>query len=358
MDKHTFYQIKVKGHLDTTLAAQFEDLKISNLEGGDAMLSGLIQDQAALQGVLKRISNLGLTLISVNADPKKIEGTKGDLTMNKITSLTRQYPVAAFLILTFILSWGGGFITDAVWEATQSVPLTLPFLILSFAPLSAVLIVSAVIGGKAAIVALLRKFTIWRVGWRWYMVALFLLPALTLVTIYLNVLLGAPAPSITSFGSWSSLLGAFALRLVFPGDGPMLEELGWRGFAQPRLQKLYTPLTANLFLAFLVTLWHLQYIPTGDYAWVYMPATIASTVLYGWVYNATGGSVLMTLVMHATEPLLWVSFNGADETRAMGIRVLIYVVTAVIVVIFAGKNLGRKETSLSQVNPENIVVPV
>jgi hypothetical protein len=51
---------------------------------------------------------------------------------------------------------------------------------------------------------------IWRVGWRWYMVALFLLPALTLVTIYLNVLLGAPAPSITSFGSWSSLLGAFA----------------------------------------------------------------------------------------------------------------------------------------------------
>ena len=137
----------------------------------------------------------------------------------------------------------------------------------------------------------------------------------------------------------------------------MLEELGWRGFAQPRLQKLYTPLTANLFLAFLVTLWHLQYIPTGDYAWVYMPATIASTILYGWVYNATGGSVLMTLVMHATEPLLWVSFNGADETRAMGIRVLIYVVTAVIVVIFAGKNLGRKDTLEVSADTEKAAVP-
>lgn len=277
--------------------------------------------------------------------------------MNRITSLTKQYPVAAFFILTFILSWGVGLLTDAVWEATQSVPLTLPFLILSFAPLSAVLIVSGLIGGKGAILALLRKLTIWRVGWRWYMVALFLLPALTLLTIYLNVLLGAPAPSITSFGSWSSLLGAFALRLVFPGDGPMLEELGWRGFAQPRLQKLYTPLTANLFLAFLVTLWHLQYIPTGDYAWVYMPATIASTILYGWVYNATGGSVLMTLVMHATEPLLWVSFNGADETRAMGIRVLIYVVTAVIVVLLTGKNLGRKATSPTQTEMENVIAP-
>ena len=66
----------------------------------------------------------------------------------------------------------------------------------------------------------------------------------------------------------------------------------------------------------------------------------------------------MTLVMHATEPLLWVSFNGADETRAMGIRVVIYVVTAVIVVIFTGKNLGRKEMTPSQVKPENVVVTV
>ena len=229
--------------------------------------------------------------------------------MNRITSLTKQYPIAAFFILTFILSWGVGLLTDAVWEATQSVPLTLPFLILSFAPLSAVLIVSAVIGGKGAILVLLHKFTIWRVGWRWYMVALFLLPALTLVTIYLNVLLGAPAPSITSFGSWSSLLGAFALRLVFPGDGPMLEELGWRGFAQPRLQKLYTPLTANLFLAFLVTLWHLQYIPTGDYAWVYMPATIASTILYGWVYI----SQLVNETIYADPGYLCKSFHVRDS---------------------------------------------
>ena len=67
MDKPNFYQIRVKGHLDNTLAARFEYLKISNLEGGDAMLSGHIQDQAALQGILSQISSLGLTLISVNA---------------------------------------------------------------------------------------------------------------------------------------------------------------------------------------------------------------------------------------------------------------------------------------------------
>jgi len=66
MDKLNFYKIIVKGHLDDTLASWFEGLTVSNLEDGDAILSGLLPDQAALQGILKRISDLGLTLISVN----------------------------------------------------------------------------------------------------------------------------------------------------------------------------------------------------------------------------------------------------------------------------------------------------
>jgi hypothetical protein len=70
MDKPIFYQIRVKGHLDATWAEWFENLTITNLEGGEAMLSGYVQDQTALQGVLKRISDLGMTLISVNAVPQ------------------------------------------------------------------------------------------------------------------------------------------------------------------------------------------------------------------------------------------------------------------------------------------------
>jgi hypothetical protein len=66
MDKPTFYQIRVKGHLDEILADWFDGLTISNQEDGEAVLSGCLPDQAALQGVLNRISNLGLNLISVN----------------------------------------------------------------------------------------------------------------------------------------------------------------------------------------------------------------------------------------------------------------------------------------------------
>ena len=67
MDKPTIYQIRVKGHLDEILAEWFEGLTISNQEDGEAEISGRLPDQAALQGVLKQINNLGLTLISVNA---------------------------------------------------------------------------------------------------------------------------------------------------------------------------------------------------------------------------------------------------------------------------------------------------
>jgi len=70
MDKPTYYEIHVKGHLDDTLASWFEDMTIANLEEGIALLSGQLSDQAALQGLLNRISNLGLTLISVNSVPE------------------------------------------------------------------------------------------------------------------------------------------------------------------------------------------------------------------------------------------------------------------------------------------------
>lgn len=71
MDKPNFYEIKVKGHLDDTLASWFEDLTVSNQEDGFTVLSGSLPDQAALQGVLKRVSNLGLTLVSVNTVPEE-----------------------------------------------------------------------------------------------------------------------------------------------------------------------------------------------------------------------------------------------------------------------------------------------
>jgi hypothetical protein len=76
MDSRTYYQIRVKGHLDEALSGWFDGFTISNQEDGDALLTGPIQDQSALYGILNRISNLGLALISVNEVPDE-DGTNG-----------------------------------------------------------------------------------------------------------------------------------------------------------------------------------------------------------------------------------------------------------------------------------------
>lgn len=71
MDKPVYYEIRVKGHLESSWVDWFDGLTISNLDNGEAKLSGYIPDQAALHGVLNRISSLSLNLISVNTLPEE-----------------------------------------------------------------------------------------------------------------------------------------------------------------------------------------------------------------------------------------------------------------------------------------------
>jgi len=71
MNEHTQYHIKIKGHLDTRWQDWFDGLTITLTDDGNTILSGIIMDQSALHGVFKKISNLGLTLLSVNPQSKE-----------------------------------------------------------------------------------------------------------------------------------------------------------------------------------------------------------------------------------------------------------------------------------------------
>jgi uncharacterized protein len=265
--------------------------------------------------------------------------------MTAITALIKRHPLAVFFTLACSLTWFGGWASDAMYNGTLlSIALALPLALLIPGPLIAALIVTAITSGKPGLRALLRSLTQWRVGLRWYLIALLLPSALSLCAVYLNVLLGAPAPTAAQFGSWSSLLFMFGLRLVNPFDGPVMEELGWRGYALPQLQARYSPLTANLILSVLVAIWHLRWIMNGDLPVVYLPAIIAATILFGWVVNSTQGSVLLALLFHAADGLIIqdnFGLTSADATRLLWLQVAVWCMMAIVVVLARGHNLGR-----------------
>ena len=65
-DEPSLYQIRLKGHLGQQWASYFDGFTLTNSENGEALLIGMITDQAALHGVLAKIRDLGLPLLSVN----------------------------------------------------------------------------------------------------------------------------------------------------------------------------------------------------------------------------------------------------------------------------------------------------
>jgi hypothetical protein len=73
------YEIRLKGHLDDKWADWFEGLTITRADSGETLLTGLVVDQAALHGVLRKVRDLGLPLVSVNQiDPKQANGPDGN----------------------------------------------------------------------------------------------------------------------------------------------------------------------------------------------------------------------------------------------------------------------------------------
>lgn len=73
------YEIRVKGHIDPRWSEWFSDLEITALDGNETLLSGALADQAALHGLLNRIRDLNLTLISVHCNPPTHpQDSKGD----------------------------------------------------------------------------------------------------------------------------------------------------------------------------------------------------------------------------------------------------------------------------------------
>jgi membrane protease YdiL (CAAX protease family) len=139
----------------------------------------------------------------------------------------------------------------------------------------------------------------------YYLVALLAFPAIHVVgTGITNVLNGDRWFPHIFHGSDLALTVLITFFSVLFFSGGINEESGWRGFAQPRLQAKYSPLIANLFLWVLLVIWHIpndivQY-QDGGYLLVRIGLYPFITILLGWIYNRTKGSILAPAIFHAS----------------------------------------------------------
>jgi uncharacterized protein len=256
-------------------------------------------------------------------------------------SLVRRYPLAAFFVLAYALAWW-------IW-ILYAFGVTFLGPIFALGPFLAAIIVTALTRGAAGLKALLSRMVRWRVGLGWYAAALLLPVAIYLFAVSLNILLGARASTAEQFGSWYLIFPLFAYSLLFPLSGAFGEELGWRGYALPRVQARLWALSAAVIIGVIQTAWHLPLF-MSDRSTPPVPLIVGFMglgILATWVFNNTRGSVLMTMLLHASNNtnvgFFGEMFTGADLVRMGWLLAAGWCVAALVVVVVAGpKHLSRK----------------
>ena len=266
-----------------------------------------------------------------------------------------RHPLVSYFVIAYAGSWlvvlpylrsaSGAGLLPFDWPVPFAVSATLaPFA----GPFLAALVVTGATEGKPGIRRLLRRIVQWRVGPLWYLFALVGIPAITVLgaIVVPGVLASFSPPALSLMLTYPI---SFVVALVI--GGPLGEEPGWRGFALPRLQRLYGPLAGSLVLGPLWAFWHLPYFwmpewgtpkdSALDMVW-YVLAAIALTIIYTWVFNKTKGSLLIVILAHASNDAFFITqlFLAPIVTNSLLPFVTGFGATALLLVFLTRGRLG------------------
>jgi membrane protease YdiL (CAAX protease family) len=219
-----------------------------------------------------------------------------------------RHSLTAFFVLAFFISWVlwlpallGHFRNGAELQER-----TLFLFLGSFGPALAALLVTAGSNGASGVRALLGQLSPGRVLFHWYLIALYGFLALGLTAI---LLFGVASPTevLSKLPLAFVYLPVFGLT-TFLVLGPLGEELGWRGYALPRMQAGRGALSASVILGVLWAAWHFPLmlspgwrndLPFGTFLTLYTLYVVALAIIFTWVYNHASGSVLVSMILHS-----------------------------------------------------------
>ena len=272
--------------------------------------------------------------------------------------LLARHPLVAFFVMAYAFSW----IVWSPWVLGEDGAGLLPINISQTAsgylnatailagPTLAAFIMTATTEGREGVRRLLGRYVLWRVGLRWYMFALLGVPLIMLLG---TMVYSMDLPNLGALRGPSYLLSYLAsFAFVTLLGGPLLEEIGWRGFALPRMERLHGPLLASLILGILWALWHLPefLVPSWTAAMgggsivvitLFTITAVTFTVVITWVFNNTRASLLLAILVHASIDTfggtLAAIFPAKAVTSAFPYMIGFGVVALVLIVLTRGR---------------------
>lgn len=258
--------------------------------------------------------------------------------MNVIISYVKQHALAAFVILTFAAFW--------VLLPLAAFSPALPVFIGTFMPALAALLVCGITEGRSGVKNLLSRLTIWQVGILWYAAALGIPVLVGLLSLFFAVTLGSA--DAANLGAVSLFTASFFLFAIG-------EELGWRGFALPRLLEQFSPFVASLLLGAIWFAWHLPlFLPGMMFDGVpLLPAGLVFlviSILYTWIFQHTNGSVLLAILLHGSSNATGIFYVGMDLAQGRWLQAAAYGVIALVVVLVSGPGLVRQRPAQSELS--------
>lgn len=232
--------------------------------------------------------------------------------MPAVGRFVKQFPVLTFFLAVYAISWGAWIPMALLGINASTQTGWLVYLFGSFGPSLAGLLLTGILVGPAGAWQLLRRLWPGSLQIVWLVTALGMPFVIMGAALAVQVILGGPAPQLNQPLSLGGILLWTYLRTAVTG-GPLGEELGWRGFALPRMQARQSAVGASLLLGLVWGAWHapIYFIPgTGQYEMAvqgqflysflfFLVWVLALSILLTWIYNNTRGNLLAVLLFHA-----------------------------------------------------------
>jgi membrane protease YdiL (CAAX protease family) len=265
--------------------------------------------------------------------------------ISKFQDFVRRNPLAAFFPIAIGFSWSIG-IPLAVTAANRVDRPLLPFAmhyLVGYGPMVAALLLTWITDGRAGLRELFARIMKWRVSPIWWLMA-----ASPLI-----IFAGLAVGQRLLFGRWVEFdllgqvqflpdlgWGALILWVITFGFG---EEIGWRGYALPRLQKNHGALSATVILSIFLALWHVPaffYLYDRSILIGWLIGMVAGAVVFTWFYNSSQGSILMVALWHGAFNFITGSQAGEGIIAAI-LSAVVMVWAVVLVIMFKPADLSR-----------------